>query len=81
MGSMSWVHWAIVLLIVLLVFGTKRLKGAGQDLGEAVKGFKKGMHDSDKPVEKLEQSGDGDQARREQTSSSETPRNDDNVPR
>ncbi|MBC7990161.1 MAG: Sec-independent protein translocase subunit TatA [Luteimonas sp.] len=79
MGSMSWVHWAIVLLIVLLVFGTKRLKGAGQDLGEAVKGFKKGMHDPDKPVEKLEQS--GDQSQREQTSSSETQRNDDNVPR
>jgi sec-independent protein translocase protein TatA len=79
MGSMSWVHWAIVLLIVLLVFGTKRLKGAGQDLGEAVKGFKKGMQDPDKPVEKLEQS--GDQSRREQTSSSDTPRNDDNIPR
>jgi sec-independent protein translocase protein TatA len=76
MGSMSWVHWAIVLLIVLLVFGTKRLKGAGRDLGEAVKGFKKGMHeDEDKPAEQL-----GDQSRREQASS-ETQRNDDHAPR
>jgi len=75
MGSMSWVHWAIVLLIVLLVFGTKRLKGAGQDLGEAVKGFKKGMHDPDKPAEQL-----GDQSRREQAPS-DTQRHDDNVPR
>jgi len=75
MGSMSWVHWAIVLLIVLLVFGTKRLKGAGRDLGEAVKGFKKGMNDDDKPTEQL-----GDQNRRDQASS-ETQRNDDHAPR
>ena len=43
MGSFSIWHWLIVLLIVLLVFGTKRLKNIGEDLGGAVKGFKEGM--------------------------------------
>ena len=45
MGGLSLWHWLIVLVIVVLVFGTKRLKNVGQDLGEAVKGFKKGMND------------------------------------
>lgn len=43
MGSFSIWHWLIVLVIVLLVFGTKRLKNIGEDLGGAVKGFKEGM--------------------------------------
>ncbi len=43
MGSFSIWHWVIVLLIVVLVFGTKKLKNIGQDLGGAVKGFKEGM--------------------------------------
>ena len=51
MGGLSLWHWLIVLVIVVLVFGTKRLKNVGQDLGEAVKGFKKGMQDDDKPAE------------------------------
>jgi len=40
MGSLSIWHWLIVLLIIVLVFGTKKLKNMGQDLGEAVKNFK-----------------------------------------
>jgi sec-independent protein translocase protein TatA len=47
MGGLSLWHWLIVLVIVVLVFGTKHLKNVGQDLGEAVKGFKKGMQDDD----------------------------------
>ena len=43
MGSFSIWHWLIVLLIVLLVFGTKKLRNIGEDLGGAVKGFKEGM--------------------------------------
>mgnify|MGYP003406633845 CR=1 FL=1 len=43
MGSFSIWHWLIVLVIVLLVFGTKKLKNMGSDLGGAVKGFKEGM--------------------------------------
>jgi sec-independent protein translocase protein TatA len=50
MGGLSLWHWLIVLVIVVLVFGTKRLKNVGQDLGEAVKGFKKGMQDDDATV-------------------------------
>jgi len=50
MGSFSIGHWLIVLLIVVLIFGTKRLKSIGSDLGSAIKGFKKGMNeDEDKP--------------------------------
>ena len=45
MGSFSVWHWLIVLLIVVLVFGTKKLKNIGTDLGGAVKGFKDGIKD------------------------------------
>jgi len=45
MGSFSIWHWLIVLLIVIMVFGTKKLKNIGGDLGGAVKGFKEGMKD------------------------------------
>jgi sec-independent protein translocase protein TatA len=45
MGSFSIWHWLVVLLIVVLVFGTKKLKNIGSDLGGAVKGFKDGVKD------------------------------------
>jgi sec-independent protein translocase protein TatA len=45
MGSFSIWHWLVVLLIVVLVFGTKKLRNIGEDLGGAVKGFKEGMRD------------------------------------
>ncbi len=54
MGSFSIWHWLIVLVIVMLVFGTKKLRNVGQDLGGAVKGFKDGMKEAtatDKPAE------------------------------
>ena len=53
MGSFSIWHWLVVLVIVVLVFGTKRLKNVGQDVGEAVKGFKKGLRDDDAPAAQL----------------------------
>ena len=43
MGSFSIWHWLIVLVVVVLIFGTKKLKNLGGDLGGAVKGFKDGM--------------------------------------
>ena len=49
MGSFSIWHWLIVLLIVVMVFGTKKLKNIGSDLGGAVKGFKDGMKDGSAP--------------------------------
>ncbi len=49
MGSFSIWHWLVVLLIVVLVFGTKKLKNIGSDLGGAVKGFKDGMKDGSAP--------------------------------
>ena len=49
MGSFSIWHWLVVLLIVVLVFGTKKLKNMGSDLGGAVKGFKDGMKDGSQP--------------------------------
>ena len=45
MGSFSIWHWLIVLLVVVLIFGTKKLKNMGADLGGAVKGFKDGVRD------------------------------------
>ena len=52
MGSFSIWHWLIVLVIVVLVFGTKKLPSLGADLGKAIRGFKKGMSDEER--EKLE---------------------------
>jgi sec-independent protein translocase protein TatA len=47
MGGLSIWHWLIVLLVVVLIFGTKKLRNIGQDLGGAVRGFKEGMKSSD----------------------------------
>ena len=77
MGSLSIWHWLIVLVIVMLVFGTKKLRNMGSDLGGAVKGFKEGMKESsadkpaDKPAEPQQVSGHtiDVEARREQTKS------------
>jgi sec-independent protein translocase protein TatA len=58
MGSFSIWHWLIVLVIVLLIFGTKKLRNIGSDLGGAVKGFKEGMkEDSPKIAEKGDEGG------------------------
>jgi sec-independent protein translocase protein TatA len=46
MGSFSIWHWLIVLLVVVMIFGTKKLKNIGSDLGAAVKGFKDGVKTS-----------------------------------
>ncbi|MGQ0708487.1 MAG: Sec-independent protein translocase subunit TatA [Rhodoferax sp.] len=51
MGTFSIWHWLIVLLIVVMIFGTKKLKNIGSDLGGAVKGFKDGMRDGSTPEE------------------------------
>ena len=47
MGGLSIWHWLIVLLVVVMIFGTKKLRNIGQDLGGAVKGFKDGMKTPD----------------------------------
>ena len=49
MGTFSIWHWLIVLLIIVLIFGTKKLKNIGSDLGGAVKGFKDGMKEGSAP--------------------------------
>mgnify|MGYP001347477552 FL=1 len=55
MGSFSIWHWLIVLVIVLLVFGTKKLRNIGSDLGGAVKGFKDGMKEGDASADSASQ--------------------------
>ena len=45
MGEFSIWHWLIVLVIVMLIFGTKKLRNMGTDLGSAVRGFKEGMRE------------------------------------
>jgi sec-independent protein translocase protein TatA len=62
MGSFSIWHWLIVLVVVVLIFGTKKLRNLGTDLGSAVKGFKDGMKTEDEKTQaqnasKLEHSG------------------------
>jgi sec-independent protein translocase protein TatA len=53
MGIFDWKHWVVILIVVVLVFGTKRLKNLGSDLGETIKGFRKAMNteEGDKPAE------------------------------
>ena len=47
MGSFSIWHWLIVLLVVILIFGTKKLRNMGSDLGGAVKNFKEGIREDE----------------------------------
>ena len=49
MGSLSPVHWIIVLVVLLLLFGPGRLAGVGKGLGEGIRSFKKGLADEDEP--------------------------------
>jgi sec-independent protein translocase protein TatA len=50
MGSFSIWHWVIVLIVIVLIFGTGKLKNVGKDLGGAIKGFKEGMKDGTDPA-------------------------------
>jgi sec-independent protein translocase protein TatA len=53
MGGLSIWHWLIVLLVVVLIFGTKKLRNIGSDLGGAVKDFKEGMHSEDETAKQI----------------------------
>jgi sec-independent protein translocase protein TatA len=78
MGSFSIWHWLIVLVIILLVFGTKRLTGGARDLGKAVDEFKKGMRgDDDKPAARI----GGDKTPPDSTASTDGTRDRDDVAR
>jgi len=60
MGSLSIWHWLIVLLVIVLIFGTKKLRNIGSDLGGAVRSFKEGMrNEDDKPHNDAEVSSAG----------------------
>jgi sec-independent protein translocase protein TatA len=50
MGSLSIWHWLIVLVVVILIFGTGKLRNLGKDLGGAVKNFKDALHEENKPT-------------------------------
>lgn len=63
MGGFSIWHWVVVLVVVVLVFGTKKLRNVGGDLGAAIKNFRKGMHDESAPDQRLaDQSREGESA-------------------
>jgi sec-independent protein translocase protein TatA len=57
MGGLSIWHWLIVLLVVVLIFGTKKLRNMGSDLGGAVKGFKEGMKTDDDAAKQIKEGG------------------------
>lgn len=52
MGIFDWKHWLVILIVVVLVFGTKRLKNLGSDLGETIKGFRKAMNTEEEDAAK-----------------------------
>ena len=75
MGGLSIWHWLIVLVIVVLIFGTKRLGNIGKDVGEAVKGFKKGLQDDDKDAPRAQLRDDSrDDARQREERSTDNDR-------
>ncbi|MBD9464761.1 MULTISPECIES: twin-arginine translocase TatA/TatE family subunit [unclassified Pseudomonas] len=51
MGIFDWKHWVVILVVVVLVFGTKKLKNLGTDVGESIKGFRKAMNDDEKAAD------------------------------
>lgn len=55
MGSFSIWHWLIVLLVIVLIFGTKKLRNIGSDLGGAIKGFKEGIQSGDDASKQVQQ--------------------------
>jgi sec-independent protein translocase protein TatA len=57
MGSLSIWHWLIVLVVIVLIFGTKKLRNVGSDLGGAVKGFKEGMRSDDDTAKQIKEGG------------------------
>ena len=57
MGSFSIWHWLIVLVVVVLIFGTKKLGNIGKDVGSAVKGFKDGMKTDEEPLKHVKDDG------------------------
>ncbi len=57
MGAFSIWHLVIVLLVIVLVFGTKKLGNVGRDLGSAIKGFKEGMKSEEEPPKQVDQKG------------------------
>ncbi|HYQ38390.1 MAG TPA: twin-arginine translocase TatA/TatE family subunit [Pseudomonas sp.] len=69
MGIFDWKHWLVILVVVVLVFGTKRLKTLGSDVGEAIKGFRKAMNteDDNKPAEPQAQAPAADSLHKPQT--------------
>ncbi|HQS57125.1 MAG: Sec-independent protein translocase TatA [Gallionellales bacterium 35-53-114] len=57
MGSFSIWHWLIVLVVVVLIFGTKKLGNIGKDVGSAVKGFKEGMKTDEEAPKQVQDDG------------------------
>lgn len=57
MGGLSIWHWLIVLLVIVLIFGTKKLRNIGSDLGGAVRGFKEGMAGESEAQHQVEHQG------------------------
>ena len=73
MGTFSIWHWLIVLVVVILVFGTKKLSSLGSDLGKAVKGFKEGIKTPDEDIEeKKEIEGEVIKAKQDENKSEKT---------
>lgn len=58
MGSFSIWHWLLVLLIIILIFGTKKLKDIGKDLGEAMRNFKHEVNSNKKPTDETQEKKD-----------------------
>ena len=69
MGGFSLTHWIILLLVIVLIFGTKKLRNTGRDLGEAVRGFKEGVKGEEDKTKVLQDGKTIDSAQKDQSHS------------
>jgi sec-independent protein translocase protein TatA len=82
MGSLSIWHWLIVLAVVILIFGTKKLSSVGSDVGSAIRNFKKAMNEGEAEgkdqAKQIKQSVDMDAQFPESKSANKSATGDDN---
>lgn len=69
MGGLSLTHWIILLLVIVLIFGTKKLRNTGRDLGEAVRGFKEGVKGEEDKTKALQDGKTIDSAQKDKSHS------------
>jgi sec-independent protein translocase protein TatA len=80
MGSLSPIHWLIVIVVILLVFGPSRLAGVGKGLGEGIRSFKKGLNEDETDAKEDEAKAETAKLAEKPATKPETPADEANKP-